>query len=388
LSSSWLLTSADVDRVFGRWDRSALAIDSESDSLHHHREKVCLIQAGDGSRGWLLDPLARPDLSPLGRVVADPSVVKVLHGADYDVVTLKRDFGFQFANIFDTMIAARFLGLPAVGLQAIALAELGVELSKDSQRDDWSRRPLTPRQEEYALSDVAHLLVLHERLSARLREKGRLGWVEEECAVVAALPPSRRRQGDDYQGVKGARKLSPRQLAALRELYAWREAIADRTDIPSFKIVGTDALLALAQKAPADLRSLEKMRAESPDLRPVTSRLLREHGAALMEAMARARAVPERELPRLLKSPPRPVLDEPTRLRGAALKAWRTTRAAALEVDVSVVLPQRLLDKVAEAAPRDVSELEAIEGLRRWRIAEFGQELVSVGGAGPHQQRL
>ena len=105
MSSSWLLTSADVDRVFGRWDRSALAIDSESDSLHHHREKVCLIQAGDGSRGWLLDPLAGPDLSPLGRVVADPAVVKVLHGADYDVVTLKRDFGFQFANIFDTMIA-------------------------------------------------------------------------------------------------------------------------------------------------------------------------------------------------------------------------------------------------------------------------------------------
>lgn len=388
MSSSWLLTSADVDRVFGRWDRPALAIDSESDSLHHHREKVCLIQAGDGSRGWLLDPLAGPDLSPLGRVVADPAVVKVLHGADYDVVTLKRDFGFQFANIFDTMIAARFLGLPAVGLQAIALAELGVALSKDSQRDDWSRRPLTPRQEEYALSDVAHLLVLHERLSARLREKGRLGWVEEECAVVAALPPSRRRQGDDYQGVKGARKLSPRQLAALRELYAWREAIADRTDIPSFKIVGTDALLALAQKAPADLRQLEKMRAESPDLRPVTARLLREHGAALMEALARARAVPERELPRLPKSPPRPVVDEPTRLRGAALKAWRTTRAAALEVDVSVVLPQRLLDKVAEAAPRDVSELEAIEGLRRWRIAEFGPELVSIGGAGPQQQRL
>jgi ribonuclease D len=388
LSTPWLLTSDDVDRAFGRWDRPALALDSESDSLHHHREKVCLIQAGDGGRGWLIDPLAGPDLAPLGRVVADPAIVKVLHGADYDVVTLKRDFGFVFSNIFDTMIAARFLGLPAVGLQAIALAELGVELSKDSQRDDWSRRPLTPRQEAYALSDVAHLLVLHERLSTRLRDKGRLYWVEEECEAVAALPPSRRRQGDDYLGVKGARKLSPRQLAALRELYAWREAIADRTDIPSFKIVGTEALLALAQKAPADLRHLEKLRAESPELRPVTSRLLREHGGTLMEALARARAVPERDLPRLPKSAPRPVVDEPTRQRGAALKAWRTTKAAALEVDVSVVLPQRLLDKVAEAAPRAVAELENIEGLRRWRIAEFGPELVSIGGAGAVQGRL
>ena len=388
MSSPWLLTSADVDHVFGRWSHAALALDSESDSLHHHREKVCLLQAGDGGQGWLIDPLAGPDLSPLGRVVANPKVVKVLHGADYDVVTLKRDFGFTFANLFDTMIAARFLGLPSVGLQAVALAELGVELSKDSQRDDWSRRPLTPRQEQYALSDVAHLLVLHERLSARLREKGRLLWLEEECEAVAALPPSRRRQGDDYQGVKGARKLSPRQLAALREIYAWREAIADRTDIPAFKIVGTDAMLALAQKAPTDLRQLEKMRAESPDLRPVTSRLLREHGASLMEALARARTVPERELPRFPKSPPRPVVDEPTRLRGAALKEWRATKAAALGVDVSVVLPQRLLDKVAEAAPRETAALESIEGLRRWRIAEFGEDLVAIGGTGPQQRRL
>jgi ribonuclease D len=188
--------------------------------------------------------------------------------------------------------------------------------------------------------------------------------------------------------VKGARKLSPRQLAALREVYAWREAIADRTDIPAFKIVGTEALLGLAQKAPTDLRHLEKLRAESPELRPVTARLLREHGASLMDALARARAVPERELPRFPKSPPRPVVDEPTRKRGAALKEWRATKAAALAVDVSVVLPQRLLDKVAEAAPRAVTELESIEGLRRWRIAEFGEELVTVGGTGAVQRRL
>jgi len=394
MSSPWLLTSADVQRVFGGWNRPALALDSESDSLHHHREKVCLIQAGDGSGGgWLIDPLAAPDLAPLGRVLADPAVVKVLHGADYDVVTMKRDFGFSFAALFDTMIAARFLGLPAVGLQAIAREELGVELSKDSQRDDWSRRPLTPRQEAYALADVAHLHVLHERLSSRLREKGRLSWVQEECDMVAALPPSRRRQGDDYQGVKGARKLTPRQLALLREAFAWREAVADRTDIPSFKIMGTDALLALAQRPPKDLRHLEKLRGEVADLRSISPRLLREQGAELMEGLARAQALPEAELPRLPPSTPRPVVDEPTRQRGAALKAWRTLKAAELQVDVSVVLPQRLLDKVAELAPRGVDELERIEGLRRWRIAEFGPELVKEGGAGvggsaPQQRTL
>ncbi|HET8646610.1 MAG TPA: HRDC domain-containing protein, partial [Vicinamibacteria bacterium] len=347
--------------------------------LHHHREKVCLVQVADGQgHAWLIDPLARPDLAPLARIVADPGVVKVFHGADYDVVTMKRDFGFVFANIFDTMIAARFLGLPAVGLQAIARADLGVELSKDSQRDDWSVRPLTPRQETYALADVQHLHVLHGRLSARLAERGRTSWVQEECEAVAALPPSRRRQSDDFMGIKGARRLAPRPLAALRELYAWRESVAERTDVPVFRILGNDPLLALAQALPRDQRALEALRDQSAELRPVPVRLLRAHGPALLEAIGRALALPEGELPRFPPPPPRPQVDEPTRRRGELLKAWRTKKAAALAVDVSVVLPQRLLDKVAEAAPREVAGLAHIEGLRRWRVAEFGAELMAV----------
>jgi ribonuclease D len=379
--SPWLRTSEEVLAALGSWRGPAIALDSESDSLHHHREKVCLIQAADADgHAWLVDPLARPDLAPLGRIVADPAVVKVFHGADYDVVTMKRDFGFTFAGLFDTMIASRFLGLPAIGLQALARAELGVELSKDSQRDDWSVRPLTPRQEAYALADVQHLLVLHEMLAARLREKGRLAWVQEECEAVAALPPSRRRQSDDFLGVKGARRLAPRSLGALRELYAWRESVADRTDVPAFKILGNEALLAMAQALPRDAHQLEKLRARSPEMRSAPLRIVREHAAALLAAVNRAAALPESELPRVPQAPARPPVDEATRRRVDALKAWRTKKAAELAVDVSVVLPQRLLDKVAEAAPRDRSALERIEGLRRWRVAEFGGDLVALGG--------
>jgi ribonuclease D len=376
-ASPWLRTSEEVAGALGSWSGRAIALDSESDSLHHHREKVCLIQVADAQgHAWLVDTLARPDLAPLGGIVSDPSVVKVLHGADYDVVTMKRDFGFTFAGIFDTMIAARFLGLPAIGLQALARAELGVELSKDSQRDDWSVRPLTPRQERYALADVQHLLVLHERLEARLREAGRLAWVQEECEAVTALPPSRRRQSDDFMGVKGARRLSPRQLAVLRELYAWRESVAERTDVPSFRIVGNDPLLAISQALPRDMDTLERLRGQSPELRAVPVRILRQHAAALLGAVERGAALPESELPRFPPAPPRPYVDEATRKRVDVLRAWRATRAAALAVDVSVVLPQRLLDKVAEAAPRDTDQLAAIEGLRRWRVAEFGDELL------------
>src|SRR5262245_17520024 len=165
----WIRTPDDLRAYVGRLDGArALALDSESDSLYHFKEKVCLVQlASDRGEAALLDPLALRDLAPLHKVMADPKVAKVLHGADYDVTTLKRDFGFVFAGLFDTMIASRFLGLPAIGLQAVALAELGIALSKDSQKDDWSVRPLSPRQEAYALADVRHLLALQQKLEAK-----------------------------------------------------------------------------------------------------------------------------------------------------------------------------------------------------------------------------
>ncbi len=152
--------------------------------------------------------------------MADPGIVKVLHGADYDVSTLKRDFAFSFASLFDTMIAARLLGRPELGLAAVARAELGVTLSKDNQKDDWSRRPLTPQQEAYAAADVAHLVALQQRLTSHLESLGRLAWLREECDAVAALgPAARRRDPDAYLSIKGAKRLAPRALAALRELH-------------------------------------------------------------------------------------------------------------------------------------------------------------------------
>ena len=134
----WIRTTGELAALVASLaGRRALALDTESDSLHHHREKVCLVQLGVEDEGWLVDPLATRDLGPLGPLLANPDVVKVLHGADYDVTTLKRDFGFTFRGLFDTMIASRFLGLPEVGLQALLRAEFAIALTKESQKDDW-----------------------------------------------------------------------------------------------------------------------------------------------------------------------------------------------------------------------------------------------------------
>lgn len=368
--SAWIRTenelAAFVDSLTGC---RALAIDTESDSLHHHREKVCLIQvAPQGGPAQLIDPMVLRDLSPLGPVLADPAVVKILHGADYDVTTLRRDFGFAFAGLLDTMLASRFLGYMEVGLQAVLGAELGVHISKGGQKDDWSRRPLTPQQEAYALADVAHLVELGERLSRRLRERGRLAWVREECDAVAALPAAQRRyEPDAYQRIKGAGDLSPRGLAVLRDVHAWREARANETDQPPFKIVQNTTLLALAASPP---RAREDLAGA-----PEATQLLRE-AAGLLDSVAHALALPDADLPRW-RTTPRPVVPPAVRRRIEALKALRTREAPRLGLDPSLVLPQRLIDKLAERAPRTIEELTAIEGLRRWRIELLGAQLLA-----------
>jgi ribonuclease D len=366
----WIRTPEALGDLIRSFDGCrTIALDTESDSLYHHFEKVCLVQiATDRGDACLVDSLEVRDLSPLGPVLADPKVVKVLHGADYDVTTLKRDFGFAFASLFDTMIAARFLGMPGVGLAAVAETELGVTLSKANQKDDWSRRPLTPQQEAYALADVEHLVALRETLEAKLEEKNRLAWVREECDAVAALePPVRKRSEDAFLSVKGARKLKPRQLAVLRELWNWREDRAEETDRPAFKILGNEAMRRLAEKRPKTTQDLRHV----PGVLP----RLRRHADELVAAVRRANALPEDELPVIPRSP-RPVVPPEVVSRGARLKEWRRERAAELEVDVSVVLPQRLIDRLATAGPRDAAGLAEVEGLRRWRIDAFGDDML------------
>jgi ribonuclease D len=268
------------------------------------------------------------------------------------------------------MIAARFLGAPEIGLQALALSELGVALSKANQRDDWSKRPLTPIQEAYARADVEHLLSIYARLLARLRDSGRLEWALEECQAVAALEPARRRDDREaYQRVKGARRLSARSLAALRELYGWRDALARGSDTPSFRILTNEVLLALAEKRPRTQKELGQVRGVLPRLAG--------ESASILDALDRARRLSEDALPRIAVVA-RPVVSEPTRRRIEALKAFRTREAARFGLDGSILLPQRLIDRLAEAAPRGREDLEAIEGLRRWRVDALGDRLLEA----------
>jgi ribonuclease D len=366
----WIRTGVELDALVDELTTCrAIGIDTEADSLHHYTEKVCLIQMTTfGGASCLVDPLALRDLSPLAPIFADASVLKVVHGGDNDVRLMRRDFGFTFQTMFDTSIAARLLGDTELGLQALVRNLLGVELSKGSQKDDWSKRPLTPKQEAYALADVEHLMALAANLTDRLADAGRTDWAREEFEALAILPAAEKRHGpDEFRRIKGSAKLSRRQQAVLRELYVWREELAAAADRPPFKIVGPEILLALAELSSPTIDDVARVLSSYP-------RQARqfEH---VFAAITRGLELPEDELPRreLVAQPPLPAS---ARRCIEALRGWRSAQATRSRLDPSIVMSQRLLERLAIAGPRTLDDLAGVEGMRQWRVAEWGPALL------------
>jgi ribonuclease D len=369
----WIRTADDLRALAGELEGTrALAIDTEADSLHHYPGKLCLVQVADAAgRGHLVDPLAVRDLSPLGPVLADPRTIKVLHAADNDLAYLKRLYGVTVASLFDTAVAARFLGATSLGLEGLLTQFLGVTPVKSRQKDDWSRRPLTAEQEAYALDDVLHLVPLRERLLEALRALGREQWVEEECAGLAALlVPEKPADPDAYMKLKGAREMDARGLAVLRELHAAREALALRLDRPPFMIVGNESLVGLAKRLPRDADAILLVPGCTP---PVVRRA----GPAILEAVARGLALPDADLP-VYRPAPRPHLPAAVRRRAEALRAWRAKASKEIGLDPGVLFPQRLIDRLAVGPPTDLAALRQVEGVRDWRVKLLGPAVLEA----------
>lgn len=359
-----------------------VAADTEAASFHRYRDRIYLIQLSSPARTEIIDPLAVTDLAPVGRLLADPNVEKIFHDADYDLRILDRDYGFHARRLFDTRIAAQLAGEPAVGLAALLEKYVGVKLAKEHQKADWSRRPLPPAMLAYAAADTAHLPALRERLRARLTELGRLAWAEEEFVRLEDLRWTGASGGggggggadgvDAFLRVKGAKALLPRQLAALRELYRWRDALAAEQDRATFRIIGNDALLAVAKTLPRTPTELGAI----PSL---PGSLATRYGTALLEAVRRAFALPEEALPRLERVPRKP-RDTALEAKVERLKTARNRAAVELGLDPGVLCGRTTLEAVARAQPppTDRAGLSRIAELRRWQIEAFGDALLAA----------
>jgi len=377
---SYIRTPEALAEAIAALSREPLvAADTEAASFHRYRDRIFLIQLSSPSRTEIIDPLAVADLSPVGRLLADAKVEKIFHDADYDLRTLDRDYGFRARRLFDTRIAAQLAGEPAVGLAALLEKYAGVKLAKEHQKADWSRRPLPPAMLAYAAADTAHLPALREQLRARLTALGRLGWAEEEFTRLEHLRwtgggASDGGEADAFLRVKGAKALTPPQLAALRELYRWREGVAAEQDRATFRIIGNDALLAVAKALPRTPAELGGITALPPSLAA-------RHGPALLDGVRRAVALPENELPRVERAPRQP-RDPAFEARVERLKAARNRAAVELGLDPGVLCGRSILEAVARAQPppNDRAGLARIGELRRWQIDAFGDALLAALG--------
>lgn len=347
-----------------------LAFDLEADSLHHYREKVCLIQVSTFSETVLIDPLALPNLSPLVSIMADFSIRKVFHGADYDIRSLHREFGMNVNNLFDTMVACQFLGYKDLGLAAVLKGRFGMELDKRYQKADWSKRPLSPEMIEYAAKDTSMLIELSRQLEEELRVKGRLSWAMEEFELLSNVRTAPREDEPLYMRFKGAARMEPRTLAVLEGLLRFRDEAAMQRDLPPFKVLSADTLRELSEKRP--LRN-----AELAGITGLTPKLIDRYGSKIIGVIAKAMDIPDEKLPRYPRSP------RPTQYRRKEeilkeLKRWRESKAGGLGMDAGIIANNSLLETLAESLPRDVKGLASITAMKDWQRKEFGAELTSL----------
>ena len=351
-----------------------VAFDTEADSFYHYFDKVCLVQVATRKRCWLVDPLelgGPAELAPLAPVFASPKVRVLFHAAEYDIYVLKRDCGFEFANLFDTMVSAQLLGYPAIGLAALIERHFGVSLPKDEQRSDWSRRPLTGKQLDYAASDVLYLIKLAEKLEKELVKAGRLEWAQDDFEALSARRwPDREFDELGYLRIKGARSLDPVELAILRELYLLRDKRAREIDRPPFKVLGNRTLLEISHAQAADLDSLG-------EIKGVTELILKRLGKDLVAAVKKGLRKPHGPIPKL-ETAARRRMDRRTERRLGALKDWRGPRAEALKIDPGVLCPNATLEAIAWAVPANAEDMKALPELKSWFVREFAEEILGV----------
>jgi ribonuclease D len=352
-----------------------LAVDTAAASFHRYLDRVYLLQISSREETAVVDPLATGGLGPIGELLGDPAIEIIFHDADYDLRLLHREYGFTAQNLFDTRIAAQLLNEPGIGLAALLEKYFGVKLDKRFQRADWSARPLSPEMLAYAAADTRHLAQLRDIMRDSLSQRGRLGWAQEEFALLEDIRPGAADQAEPgWLRLKGAKALRGRELAILREVWEWREGVARRADRATFRILNNEPMLAMAKNPPTGLAELKAIHGVSSDL-------AERRGRDLLAAVQRGLELPDGDLPPRFARPQRRAPDLAFEARLERLKAARNLLAKEYDLPPGVVCPNGTLEAIARADPKTPEELAAVPELRRWQVREFGGQLLVAATA-------
>jgi ribonuclease D len=347
-----------------------IAIDTEGASFHRFIDRIYLLQISTRERSAIIDPLPIGMPKGLGEILEDKNVEVIFHDADYDLRLLHQDYGWHVNHIFDTRIAAQLLGIKAFGLAALLEQFFNVKLDKKHQRADWSLRPLPPGMLDYAAQDTKYLLDLRDELKTKLEKLGRMEWAKEEFTRLEGT----KWEEDDGSGaflrIKGARDLTRRELALLRERVPWRDSVAKELDRATFRVMGNEVLLDIARTAPRTSKDLSTMKG-------MPRGVLERGASAILAAITRGLEVAEENLPRFPRAP-KWDREEDFDSRVAKLKTVRDAAATRLNLDPGVLCSRERLESIARKKPEKVSDLEDIPGLRKWQIGEMGEEFVAA----------
>jgi ribonuclease D len=346
-----------------------LCIDTESNSLYAYKEKLCLMQLSSEHINAVVDTIA-VDIKPILPLFADPGIEKIFHSADSDIRVLKAAVPCTFENIFDVMVAAKYLGIIKCGLDSMVGEFFGLELNKKFQKADWGRRPLTKEMLDYASGDTVYLKKLRDLLGAQLQEKGRLEEAMGQFAHICKIEPTPMRFDESgFLTLKGARQLNGRGLAVLRELYLAREVAAIKKNTPPFKVISEDLMLRLSVAPREGLHNLSIFKG-------VSGYVLSNHGAWIREALQKGLKAPEYSVPRREISREKRAYFESMKVRFKSLKLWRKETAARRNMLPEAIMSNDVLERLAMAQVRSLEDLQAIRGVGAEKASLYGAELL------------
>ena len=352
-----------------------VALDTESNAFFKYYERICLVQLASAETAFLIDPLAIDDITPIGELLENPSIEKVIDQPHRDMRNFDREWGVHPRNLFDIWTASGLVNPQGpVGLQPLAKEYAGVELVKAPkiQRSDWSIRPLSPEKLEYAANDVLDLLQVRDALFARLKTLSRLSWAKEEFERLEDIRDVPRDPELSFLSIKGSHELDGRGLAILRSLFQFREREAERLDLPRFKVIPNNVLVNLAADPRARLWTVKGLgkyarRHASRGLRTAIEKGMKSQPFTLAEKVPReeARDPEDREI---------------SKVRLKSLQAWRRELAAELRLNPGVVWPAASLARLARDPTQLQAELFSPE-VRNWQASEFGDKLAGHLGS-------
>jgi ribonuclease D len=349
-----------------------LALDTEGDGMFRYRTQLCTVQLCAGAVIAVIDTLRVPAAPLLAALLGRAGPEKIIHDASFDARILFAH-GVLLGNVFDTAVAARFLGFPSTGLSSLLLKLFGIHLPKHQQQADWGKRPIDAEAMRYLEDDVRYLPALFERLLSEVRARDIELEVREECSYLLSEAQRTEPVEAAWMRVKGSALKPPHERARLYELAETREQLARERDTPPARLIASDLLLRVAQEDGTDPATLNRLLGNKAELAP-----------ALEAALLRARGVPDAprdQVERVLPEPPSPAELTRKKRRKAWLGEFRAKEAKVREVDLQVVLPGHCLADIVDLPLVDGESLREVPGFGACRFERYGEQLLRMADA-------